>query len=413
MLMLIRMAGVGLTFLATVLITRALGIEGFGRYAFLFAIVSLASLPTQFGMPVLVVRETAKAAADGALDQLRALLTWAHWFLLGSSILVVGAILIWTQSARPEDFGAMAIACLLVPLIALGALRGAILRGFGHDLLGQFPEHAIRPFLFVGGLVLCMTLGLGLSVAQVFAVQAVATGLATGIGVVILWWRAPPLPKAARLPGQMSKWWKALFFMGATSGLVVINSSVDVIMLGAWSNDAEVGRYRLAATVAALFTLGLQTMNTFAMPYLSRHLHAKDWTALRNVVQRSAQLSFAFACAGFGVVLLIGAPGLAWIFGAGFGTAFSVLLILAVGHLLNAFFGPVTDVLMMQGAERLVALVALLSTCTNVALNVALIPRYGAEGAAVAASAAIILSRVILFVMVWRRVTLRSWPVPL
>jgi len=102
-LMLIRMAGVGMTFLATVLITRSLGVEGFGRYAFLFAIVSLASLPTQFGMPVLVVRETARAVAKDTHDMLRALLTWAHWFLAASSALVVGVILIWIASSRPAD----------------------------------------------------------------------------------------------------------------------------------------------------------------------------------------------------------------------------------------------------------------------------------------------------------------------
>lgn len=408
--MLIRLSGVAFTFLTTILITRSLGVESYGYYAFILGIVTLASIPTQIGLPDLVVRETAKAVVSLEFDKFRALLQWGHLYLAVSSLLVIGAILGWGALTKQPDFLALSLASLLIPLIALGNLRGAALRGLGHDVLGQLPEYLFRPFLFFVGVALLISFKTAIDLHFVFFVQVFAALGAFVIGLSILKLIGPKVSRSTVSQKEKGLWRNALFSLAGISGLAVINSSADVIMLGIWSSNVEVGQYRLAAMVAAFFTLGLQTMNTFSMSYLSTYLKLNEKAKLKNLLQRSSQFSFALACAGFFVALLIRPAGLEWVFGTGFAASFPILLILAIGHLTNAFFGPVASLLTMAGQERTVVKVSVLGAGTNIILNLILIPSQGAIGAAVAASVSIILVRTMLFQIARRTLAVRCWP---
>jgi len=404
-----------MTFIVTILLARGLGAEGYGRYAFIFAIVSLASLPTQFGLPDLVVRETARAVAEKTFGLTTSLWSWAHIFIaVSSSVIAVGVLFVALVlgTGWVSEFQALAVAVILIPLISFSNLRAAALRGLGHDLQGQFPEHAIRPTVFAVGLVAVLWLSpASLSVTGAFAIQVAAAALATLFGVVLFWRFAPRADPVSPSPKKKREWTRALIFMGSISGLMLVNSSVDILMLGTWDTDSEVGRYRLASMVGALITLGLQTMNIFAMPYLSRHFHNEEWDDLSRVVHQTTQISFGFSLIAFVAILVAGKPMLGWVFGAEFSAAFSILVLLAIGHIANAFFGPAGAILTMQGAERLAAGIMAMGTLVNVVLNALLIPNYAGEGAAIASSVSIIAAKAAMFLIVWRRNKILSWPI--
>jgi O-antigen/teichoic acid export membrane protein len=409
----IRIFGVGMTFVVNILLARGLGASGYGAYAFLLAIVTLAALPTQFGLPDLVVRETSRAAAAGTPGLMLALWRWAHRFIFVTSLAVIIAVWVWlraTNKAGNENGAATFIALILIPLISLSNLRAAMLRGLGHDLLGQLPEHAIRPTIFAIVLLIMLLLpGPPLSVTGAFIAQSIAVGLATAFGLALLWRLAPRAGRVTPTAQQKAGWYRAAFAMGSISGLVLINNSVDIIMLGLWKSDADVGLYRLASTVGALITLGLQTMNMYAMPHLTRALVAGKKADLARVVQHGTRLSFGFSLIALAAILFLGEPALMLVFGADFAGAYPVLLVLAAGHLTNAFFGPAHTFLMMAGHERLAALLTGFGTLANVGLNVLLIPTYGPIGAAVASAATVAVTKTIAFVFVWKLHGVLSW----
>lgn len=409
-LILIRLSGVAFTLFTTILIARQLGVESYGRYSFIFAIVTLASIPTQMGMPDLVVRETVKAVTKLDLGRFRALLHWGHLYIATSSTVMIGAILGWSVLTEQPDLPALVVACLLIPLIALGNLRGAALRGLGHDVLGQLPEYIIRPMLFFASAAFLATFTAGMELYWVFVAQSLASLVAFLTGFAILKNVGPKTPKSQVPKAEKSKWRSALISFASISGLTVVNSSAAVVMLGIWSTDVQVGQYRLAAMVGALFTVGLQTMTTFSMSHMSRYVQLNDKAKLTHVVQRSSQFSFALAVTGFLIALFVGPAGLEWIFGAGFAASFPILLLLAGGHLTNAFFGPVASLLTMSGSERTVVKLSALGAGSNILLNLILIPTHGAIGAAVATAVSIIGVRLALFLIAQRKLAVSSWP---
>ena len=66
-LILSRFGAQGLAVVFTILLARRLGIEGFGTYAFIAAIIFVANALTTFGTDMLLIREI---AAQGGLSRL-------------------------------------------------------------------------------------------------------------------------------------------------------------------------------------------------------------------------------------------------------------------------------------------------------------------------------------------------------
>ena len=183
-------------------------------------------------------------------------------------------------------------------------------------------------------------------------------------------------------------------------------------MLGVWDTDSEVGIYRLASVVAALITLGHQTLNIYAMPYFSRLLAAGDTSGLAELARRVSQMSTGFSVLAFVVILLAGERGLARVLGAEFAGAMPILLVLAAGHIVNAALGASYTLLVMARNENDAARITLVGTLANIVLNLFLIPVLGGVGAAIAASVSVVLTKLISFVLVYRRYNVACWPFP-
>ena len=71
----------GLTFLATILLVRLLGAAAYGVFAYIFALITVLSIPAQFGLPPLVLRETAKGIARKDAALVKGIWVWAGWFV--------------------------------------------------------------------------------------------------------------------------------------------------------------------------------------------------------------------------------------------------------------------------------------------------------------------------------------------
>src|SRR5690606_42064816 len=65
-----------------------LGTDGYGTYGLAMSVIALLMIPTEFGLPILVVRETAASVAGREWAKFRGLLRWSARFIIGTSLLV-------------------------------------------------------------------------------------------------------------------------------------------------------------------------------------------------------------------------------------------------------------------------------------------------------------------------------------
>lgn len=402
----IKVANVALGLGVAVVLARVLGAEGYGIYSWAFALVALAAIPARMGLSQLLMREIAAYQLKEEWGLLRGILVRANQAVLGSSLGLAGvaAAALWWFSPRldPAEVGAILWGLLLLPLMALGDLRGAALRGLRRVVIGQLPEKVLRPLgliLLVGGAALYVEV----SASDAMALHAAAATASFLVGAVLLLRNLPDQVGVAEPQFESRRWLSSVMPLSLIAGMQVINSQADIVLLGIFAPSEEVGYYRIAVKGATLVAFTLSAVNMVVAPYIAR-LHAEGRTEkLQEMLTLTARVIILTALPVAAGLAAAGEPILGFVFGDEYRAGYSPLVILTLAQLVNAAAGSVGVLLNMTGHERDSAFGASVAAVLNVALNLALIPRYGMEGAAVATIATYITWQLILCRRAYRR----------
>lgn len=398
-----NIAGTGLAFLVVVVLARTLGPDGYGVYAFVIALIQLLGIPALLGLPQLMVRETARAEARGEWGRMRGLWRWSTGAVALFSLVIASsaALVLAVLGDRVDETRAVSllVGLLLIPLLALGNLRGAALRGLRRVVLGLLPEHVLRPGLLVLFVVSAIIFGPVQStpIAAV-ALHILAAAIAFAVGALLLY-RARPVALIARPEPvyQPRQWLAAAVPLAFIVGLQIINQNTDILMLGLLRQDVEVGVYRVAAQLALAVGIVFTAVNLVVAPYIVR-LHAQgDHQRLQLVATRSARVALTFAFPAVAVLTIFGREVIGLLFGEAYTVGGLTLVILSWGQLVKAVTGCVATLLNMVGLERETLRGLAIAAIVNITLNLLLIPSFGIEGAAVASTVALITWNVLLW----------------
>ena len=95
--------------------------------------------------------------------------------------------------------------------------------------------------------------------------------------------------------------------------------------------------------------------------------------------------------------------------GADFVASYPLIFILAAGLIVQASTGPAEAVLNMRGQERACALIYAVSFVGNLLACLLLIPQFGAVGASISATGALIMKSLLMFIVIKRRLSLHAF----
>src|SRR5205085_5455522 len=127
-------------------------------------------------------------------------------------------------------------------------------------------------------------------------------------------------------------------------------SQADKILLGLYLNPRMVGIYVLASTLSAFVPIVLQSVNQIFAPVIA-DLHAHDrFDVLQRLFQTLTKWVFALSLP-LAFVMILFARQLMRIFGPDFEAGWPVLVIGAVGQLVNCGVGSVGYLLLMSGNQ--------------------------------------------------------------
>lgn len=417
----IKGASAVLAFALAVVLARTLGPEGYGVYSFVLAILMLTAIPAQVGVPQLIIRETAKAQSDQNYGLMQGLWHWGNvsvaLFSLAALLLVGGVLLFISNGGDGARTGTFTVGIALIPLIALANVRGACLRGIRKVVLGQLPENIIRPallLLLVNVWVAFPVSEKGVTAQQIMGLYVAAAAFAFLIGAWLLR-RSRPAELSTKREKiyESNAWRKAVIPLALISGLQLINSYADLIVLGIFRSNEEVGIYRAVCQVAMLVIFGLQAMNQVVQPHFARFYHRGEHKLLQRLVTMSARAILAMALPPVALFVVFGEDLLALFFGDAFRAGAFALALLAIGQLFNAALGSVGMLLNMTGHERDTMRGLVFSAFVNVLLNFALIPYFGMGGAAFSTVASLVIWNLVLRKMVFKRMGIETLAIKL
>lgn len=410
-----KAASMLLTLTLTILLARTIGAEGYGIYSYVFALVSILAIPAQLGLPTLVVRETAKAGINEEWASIKGIWHWADvvtGILSGLLLLVSGAIVWWFS----DYFTSLQIitfiwGILLVPLIALGNLRAAALRGLRHVVQGQLFNHVLRLGLLSFFVIFfaCLSPQNSLTASQAMALHVFAAALAFAVSTVWLRCISPSeIRRSISLCYKHRIWLSSIIPLALFSSMQLIKNYTDILMLGYFSTATDVGIYRIAVQGASLVAFGLGAANMVVAPYFSQLYAQGNKLQLQKILTMSTRAILGMAIPVVLVLVLFGQYILSFVFGNTYAVGATALSILSIGQLVNAAMGSVGLLLNMAGYERYVAKVSAITAVLNLVLNFVLIPPLGMSGAAIATSIALATWNIMLWYVTKKHLGINS-----
>ena len=394
-------------FLISVLLSRLLGASGFGQYAYAIAWVQLLLVPALLGTDRLLVREVAALSFHEEWGMLRGLLRRSQQGVLLTSILlglvlalVLNIIEPFSESIDKPMVVAVWVALPLIPLFAMTRLRQTILLGLDRAAISQVPESLIQPWLLILLLGGCALFAPGfLSTTNALMLQA-------GSGVVALVYAIfqsrrylPDSVRSVSPEYQISAWLRSSLPILAVAGIQMINARVDILMVGSLMGAEPAGLYTVANRGAQLVLLVYFAVNAPLAPTIATLWTQKDLNRLQDVVRKATRITF-LGSLPIAAVLILGGRWFLLIFGEAFVAGLPALIVLCLAELVLIYFGAVGTVLMMTGHERQAAAGAAVSALLNIALNIALIPKYGMIGAAWALFVGQVVSSLVMAILV-------------
>jgi len=188
--------------------------------------------------------------------------------------------------------------------------------------------------------------------------------------------------------------------------LYILNSRVDVFLLGLLRGTDEVGVYNIVLKISEIISFGLVLINFVIAPIIAKLFVKSELRQLQQLATQSAR-----------IVLVIGLPLLLLIvffrksildfFGVNFFNGQEALLILCSGQLINILCGSVGTLLLMSGYQRFSVYSLTISTAFSVIFNIILTPKYGIVGTAIATAASIVMWNCLMYLFVRKKLNIR------
>lgn len=174
------------------------------------------------------------------------------------------------------------------------------------------------------------------------------------------------------------------------------------LLLGYYGSQADVADLRTAWQAAGLNKIFYTTFLVLYLPMASRLFARGDHDGLREDYWRTAAFLAVMSYPVFALTGPFAGSTAVALFGGRYASAGAVLALLAVGYYVNSALGFNLVTLQAYGKVRFLLFVNLACAALNLVLSFALIPRYGASGAAAANAAVLVLQNVAYQVGVMR-----------
>lgn len=392
----LKIIGAALAFFLQVVIARYLGASDAGIYFIAFTIVTLFATVARLGMDNSVTRYVAAHASEQDWSKVTGVVRQAIRISLVVSIFL--SIILFFQSdwianklyGKTELVVPLKIMSLVIAPLSVMTIYASALQGLKKVAGVVLLQSILIPLIALAAM---------LYLAPAFGIQGVALAYGLGVGFSLgvgiwLWqtsssaWihRTSEFSAKLLLSSSVTLLWAVL--------LQQLSLAIPMLFLGVWGSSAEAGIFSAAQRTANLIGLVLIAANIIVAPKFAELYQQRNMEGLGRLARQGALLMSAMALPA--LVLFIVAPK--WVmglFGAEFVEGWLLLVIMALGQLINVMTGSVGLLLIMTGNEKKLLSASWISLGVCLILSLMLIPRYESAGAAIAGAASIAITNLI------------------
>ena len=372
-------------------VARVLGASALGVYALGMTLVGFFGLFNGLGLPQTAARFVAAYSATGQYNRLQGFFRQAFLLLVVANAVLAGVMVLsgpWLARSvyhSAELAGYFHLFAVLLMLSGFTTFLGQVLAGYKDVALRTIITNFISSPLNIILGILLLAGGTGL---RGYILAQVGSGAVVLVLLLVAAWRLTPRMvrefSAAAPKVEAEVYWfsAAVFGVGVLEFLL---AQADKIMLGIFLDVRQVGIYTIAGALVAFVPVVLQSVNQIFSPTIA-DLHARGERALlgrlfQTLTKWILGLTLPLAC-----VMIVDAKPLMRLFGPAFEAGWLVLVLGALGQLINAGVGSVGYLLLMSGNQARLIRVQAVMAIFVIAATAVLARPFGIAGVALAAA---------------------------
>jgi len=389
----------GLGFVTAILLARALGVKGYGIYAYVISWITLLGVFARLGLDQTINRYVAVYYQQGDWSRIYGLLRFSFIVVAVSAmicLLLAGSVTWIYYRDFMEMRNALWVSFLILPITALMVPCSSTQFGLQQVIQAQVPFLLVQPvgfmlfvygawLLFPGELTPILVLSLSVvttCLSLVLAAWLLKRALMSAFDGVSLSTIKPTY--------DVSAWIHSAIPVTLMGGMFLANANADILMLGVMVGPEAAAVYKAATRGADFVAFGLIIILAPLAPLITKLYISKELEQLKSLISRSAKSVFLFSVMTACFLFIFGKQFLS-LFGHEFVLGEMALNILIVGQLVNSAAGISGTILVMCGLEKKAAAGLFVGVCINILLNLMFIPLWGINGAAIATSVSTVM----------------------
>lgn len=392
-------------------LTRQLGAEQTGIFFLALTLISIATITSRLGMDDAMVRTIASRAGKHKWAEVAGVFQQGLRLVFTGTIIFIGLIWILAAPLAEKVFHKPDLAPVLQTLkfmilpVAFIMLIGESFRGLKKIAQAITIQQLIHPLFIIGSLILFG----GLSTLSDFSHLFVFSTSLTAI-IAFAFWNLNN--RHIRYKEQTMKMTELLKICRPLLLITIMNLVLlwtGTIIVGIYSNSADVGIYNIATRIARLTNFMLISINTIAAPKFAELYYENQQETLKNTAINVTRLMILVTLPLL-MVFMFFPTNIMAVFGEQFASGGHILRILAIGQFINVFSGSVSFLLIMSSNEKLLRNNIVFVAVFNVVISLLLVPRYGMTGAAIASSLSMLIQNIVSLILI--RMKLKFWNIP-
>lgn len=380
--------------------------DEYGRFAYGMNLAIITSVAGGFGFTTGILRFWPKYLVAGDDAGARGVVRLGYLSVLTTGgLFLLGAILFssvdYFKTGHVNNAEWLAIAFLSF-FLGICDYSTNLLRAQGSVVESMLPRDVLwRLFAILIG---------GLFFWQSYKISGpAALFIAAGILIVLAGWQVLAVHRrmnASLLSNASKSVWRSIAPsmapIWATSIIIAMIQQFDVVIIGSFMSSADAGAYFAAQKTAALLSLVLIVAGLVTAPTMSALYHSHKLAELQRLCRNLAGAIAIVTAIGFIILVVYGHQLLA-LFDPQFTSAYWVLVIVAIGTMIDAVSGPNAYLMQMTAYEK--PYLKIMVVCYGLVLlaQFILVPRFGGIGAALASAGGVVMWNVWAIVVLRRK----------
>ncbi len=378
------------TYMYRIVTARFYGPEAYGLLSLSLMIIGWFTIVAGMGLPNGLTRFVSFFRGKKQYDKISMIFRKSFYLLAFFSLVASILLFFLSEFIAGNIFNNsdlvifLKIFSLVIPFVVLSSSMLAVMRAFelvnSHSLISKILDSGTKLIL----VVFLALYGLSqIAISLSYLGGAIITFLAS---LLYLKLKVPFVftsqderkSKESGLGEMFSYSWPLIFFGFA----ITLLHWTDTFIIGLFKTVKDVGFYNAAIPIALALTISIDLFRHLFFPLVTKEYSKKNYFVVSQLSKQVGKWVFMLSFPFFVLIMLFPGSFISLFFGNEYLVAKEALRFLAVGAMFTSLFEISKELLSMKGKTKLILVDIGVITFFNLLLNIALVPKYGINGAA-------------------------------